>query len=101
MLMEDTVSGPPLLSTSSLFFILFFLSLSIFYSLCSDEMQQDCEPGIKECSLRMRDEKRRVIERVKERVWSSWFDVQKLLMCRKRETKEDRGEREENPAGSE
>lgn len=42
---------------------------------------------------------KRVIERVKERVWGSWFDVQKSLMCRTREAKEDRGEREKDPAG--
>lgn len=57
-------------------------------------MQRDCELGIKECSLRMRDEKRRVIEREKERVWGSWFDVQKSLMCGTREAKEDRRGRE-------
>lgn len=56
------VSVPSLLSISSLFLNSFCLSLSICYSLCSDEMQRDCELGIKECSLRMRDEKRRIIK---------------------------------------
>lgn len=38
----------------------------------------------------MRDESRRVIEREKERVWGFWFDVHKSLICRTRESKEDR-----------
>lgn len=37
---------------------------------------------------------KRVIRREKERVWDSWFDAQRSLMCRTREAKEDRSERE-------
>lgn len=91
----DACLRPPL--AFHFFTIPFCLSLSIFYSLCSDEMQRDCELGIKECSLRMRDEKTRVIKWERSVGLLVWCPE---MMYRTREAKEDRTEREKDSAGS-